>query len=693
MLRLTLVLVAGCTAATPATSRPAVPEPGPIASSTGTPAPWPEIVAVPAPALRTQTRPLPLDMAQLRELRDLAISPDGASVAYGVRWPTFDPKAKSAGADDTKGGWKVEQQLFVVDRTGGTPRQLTFGKDPATSPRFSPDGRSLAFMRKHGDKRALHVIELAGGEARVITLGDYAPQGYNWAPDGKAFVFMAQRPASDERKAEQWKRGGARVYDEWHQTHLFVMPITGGEPRHINRGSDSVMSFAWSPDGKRIALVLAKSADPVDTFHKLVVVSAADGGNARELDHGDGKTPFMIAKVAWSPDSQQLAYTVTARGGLSYYDELRVHDGAKVTNIAGKLDLGFSGLAWSADARSIVVLADVRTSSKLLRLSLDGRGAKEIAIGRRVMSGLQADRSGRYLAVVSSTATTPRAPTVIDVERTTVREVAAVNPEVAKWTIAPSEVVTWKNREGVALEGVLTVTTHAKAGVPPPLVVIPHGGPDAVTSQGFGSWAQFLAARGYSVFEPNYRGSLGYGRAFYEANRGKLGAVELADIESGVDALIAARKADRGRLFYGGWSWGGYLSAYTLGHTGTRYRAFMVGAGVIDVVLQYVASDINHGPAADWEYKGRPWAQPDTFERANPSRALTNAKSPTLIFHGESDDRVPFVNGQILYRALADRGVAVKFWAYPRATHGFEEPAHVAHMMETWAAFFDQHNQ
>jgi dipeptidyl aminopeptidase/acylaminoacyl peptidase len=290
----------------------------------------------------------------------------------------------------------------------------------------------------------------------------------------------------------------------------------------------------------------------------------------------------------------------------------------------------------------------------------------------------------------SSTPSTPPEPTVIDLVRGTAAPVAQLHAELRDWAVARTEVVTWKNREGTSLEGVLTVTGHAQVGHPPPLLVMPHGGPDWTSLDTWNAWAQYFAARGYSVFEPNYRGGLGYGRAFYEANRGRLGEIELTDIESGVDALIAAGKADPARLFYGGWSWGGYLSAWTLGHT-DRYRAIMVGAGVVDVVLQYVTSDINHGAAADWEYKGRPWAQPEAFERANPARFLGNARTPTLIMHGEADSRVPFVNAQLLYRALADRGTKVALWAYPREPHGFQEPAHVEHLMETWAAFFDEH--
>jgi len=661
--------------------------------------PWPAATFVAAPALRTQTRPLPHDLVQLRALRGVTISRDGARIAYVVRAPSFDPSAKPS-PEDTKAGWKVEQQLFVVDRAGGAARQLTFGDEPVTLPRFSPDGQSLAFVRKKAGKPALHVLALGGGEPRVVPLGDYELQGFDWSPDGKAFVFTASRPETDEDKAARWRRGGARAYDrEWQQIHLFVVPASGGEPRHVNRGTDTVMSYAWSPDGKRIALVVAPSTEPVDAgaFHKLVVVSAADGGNAQELDQGDGqgdgRTPFIIRQIAWSPDSRQLAYSLTARGGLSHIDELRVRalDAPRATDVAAKLDLELIGFAWAGDARSLVASATVHTITKLYRLPITsaGGGAKEIAIGKRVLTGLEGDRTGRYLVAAAATPTTPAEPTVIDVERGTAMPVASINPQLADWTIARNEVVTWKNAEGVALDGVLTVTGHAQPGTPPPLVVIPHGGPDSASSEGFNAWAQFFAARGYSVFEPNYRGGTGYGRPFYEANRGRFGQIELADIESGVDALIGAGKADRARLFYAGWSWGGYLSAWTLGHT-DRYRAFMVGAGVVDAVVQYVTSDINHGVTADWEYKGRPWSQPEAFERANPARSLASARAPTLIFHGESDERVPFVNGQILYRALHDRGTPVTFWAYPREPHGFQEPAHSEHLLATWAAFFDE---
>jgi len=693
-----LAIAAGCSAA-PRAASPGAASPGgaagsqPVASSAGSSAPWPAPTSVPAPSLRLQTRPLPHDLVQLRTVGDMAISPDGARVAYTVRAPRFDPAAKPS-PDDARAGWKVETQLYVVERAGGAPRQLTFGDDPVSSPRFSPDGRSLAFLRRKGGKPAIHVMDLGGGEARTLDLGEHAPQSFDWAPDGKAFSFTAARPAPEDVKAARWRRGGAYPYErEWEQTHLFVVPIAGGEPRHVNRGTDTILMYRWSPDGRRFALVVAPSSDPAEMAanQRLVVVDAADGGNPQELARGDGG-PAVIPAIAWSPDARRVAYAITLRGGLSHIDELRVRalDGSPAINAAARLDPTLLGLAWTGDGKALLATALARTSTKLYRLPLDGRAPAEVPLGRRVLVSFEADRAGRYVAGAAGTPELPPEPTLIDTERGTATVLAALHPQLRDWMTARSEVFAWKNREGTALEGVLTVTGHAKEGRPPPLLVLPHGGPDGVSLEVWSPLAQLFAARGYSVFQPNYRGGIGYGRAFYEANRGRLGEIEFADIESGVDALIAAGKADAARLFYGGWSWGGYLGAWTLGHT-DRYRAIVVGAGVIDVVLQYVTSDINHGAAADWEYKGRPWLVPEAFERANPSRFLASARTPTLILHGESDARVPFVNAQVLYRALTDRGVPVAFWAYPREPHGFQEPAHQQHMLETWAAFLDEH--
>ena len=665
---------------------PTSPAAGAAPIHAGTGAPWPAATSVASPGLRTSTRPLPHDIAQLRGARDVSISPDGSRVAYVVRAPRFDATAKPS-PDDTRGGWKVEQQLFLVDRRGGEQLQLTFGEQSVQAARFSPDGRDLAFLRAKGKSPVLSILHLGGGEARPVDVGDYEPQAFDWSPDGRSFVFLATRPATAAEKEARWRRGGAMAWDrEWEQVHLFVVGRDGGRVRHVNRGRDTVVRFRVSPDGATIALVTAPAADPFTLFtkHRLVLVRAADGRVLRELEPARSPIPAL----EWSPDGRYLAYATTS-SGFSHIDELRVAraDGsARPVNVAAGLDLTMTGIAWSG-SRAVVAAALARTRTALYRIPVDGGVARELPRGERIVPFLVGDRRGRFAVAVGSTSRAPADPVVVDLSSGRVRAVASLNPEAAKWSLAPTEVVKWKNRQGTALEGIL-VRTASGGGKAPPLLVMPHGGPDGVSSTAWNSWSQYFAARGYSVFLPNYRGGIGYGRAFYEANRGRLGEIEFIDIESGVDHLIATGKADADRLFYGSWSWGGYLAAWTLGHS-TRYRAIMVGAGVADTAVQYVLSDINHGEVADWEFKGRPFTHPEVWERSNPVRYLRAARSPTLIIHGQEDRRVGFVNAQILHRALTDLNVDVTMWAYPREPHGFQEPAHVQHMLEVWGAFND----
>ncbi len=653
----------------------------------------PPVVAVASPKLRTDTRPLPHDVAQLRGVHSARISPDGKRVVFAVRIPKLDPEAKPPTKDGPGGtAWKVEQQLFLVDRAGGTPRQLTFGKKQAHTPRWSPDGKTLAFLREKGKRTVLYLLPMEGGEPRPLDLGELEPAEYEWSPDGASLGFLATPPRSVEEKTEKWASGGVVHYDaEWRSAQLYVVDrAPQSEPRQVTKGTDNIISFRWSPDGKRFALVTSKSADPylVWSLRFVSIVSAEDGSLLHQLE----TEPALVEEIEWSPDGRYLAYQ-RAENSLSMLNVLRVRDvhGEGSWNAAAQLDPTLEGFVWSPDSRSLIAHVAERTRSNLYRLSYDGRTAKSLGPLDRVLSGgLQADRSGRFLATVSSSPTSPWAPTVVDAKTGALRPVADLNPQVSDWKLAKVEVVKWKNAEGVEIEGLLYVTPHAQPGTPPPLMVMPHGGPDAVTSQYFSGWTHYFAARGYSVFRPNYRGGFGYGRDFYAANRGRLGEIEFADIESGVDSLIAAGKADPARLFYGGWSWGGYITAWTIGGT-KRYRAAVVGAGVIDVVLGYATSDINHGVVGDWEFKGRPWQNPEAFARANPSPRLKNAVTPTLILHGRNDRRVDFVQSEVLYRALSDVGCKTEFLAYPGEPHSFGQPAHNVSVLEAWARWYDAH--
>jgi dipeptidyl aminopeptidase/acylaminoacyl peptidase len=655
--------------------------------------------AVAAPAAASpEVRPTAVEVVSISDLTGIALSPDGSRVAWSVRKKVFDPEAKApAGFDpakpgeaDLKAGWTVSTHLWVAPAEGGEARQLTFATEPSSAPVWSPDGSTLGFLRKKDGKARIHLLPIGGGEARALDTGALEPQAFAFAPDGRSIAFTAAVPLTDAEKQARWASGGMVRWDrEWQATGLHTVELAGGTPRTITKPTVNVVAFDWSPDGKRFAALLSATSDPYEAGSQVrPAIVAPEEGKDASITWLETE-PGHLGQIRWSPDGRHVAYDAGI-GTLSLLNHLVVREvgGSGRWNAASRLDPTLLGFAWSGDGASLLALVADRTASRIYRLARDGSSAKDVGFAGRVVRGaLASDRAGKRVAFASSTPLEPADPTVLDVGSGRAKVISQLNPQAAGWPALATEVVSWKNPEGVTIEGILTLPPGAPKGARLPLWVFPHGGPDDVSQAGFSGWVRFFAARGFAVLRPNYRGSTGYGFDFYAANRGRLGDVEFMDIESGVDSLVAAGRVDPDRLFYGSWSWGGYLTAWTIGHT-RRYRAAMAGAAVVDTISQYALSDINHGVAAAWEFRGNPWLQPEQFDRANPLRFLKDARTPTLIVHGQADDRVPFSQGQILYRALRDVGCEVEFLAFPREPHGFQEPAHAVELLRAWADWY-----
>jgi len=478
---------------------------------------------------------------------------------------------------------------------------------------------------------------------------------------------------------------------EWKSSQIWTVAIGDGTVEQVTKGPNHIVDYCWAAGGEGLAIVSAASSDPYIAGSSLLPqIITSSGSLIKELE----PAPLPVGQIQYSPDGQYVSY-LCVDSGLSIMRSLRIHNlqTGEIMKPADDKDWTMIDYVWGGDSKSLYVHTINHTVSGLYELSIDGRIIHEYDLHRRVL-GWQSrgtDNSGRYLACLAQTPTEAPEISILDFPNRELRVMSAIHKGTEDWTLADAEIVTWTNSEGVVLDGVLYKTSLARQGKPAPLMVMPHGGPDWVSMEIFDTWIHFFAARGYSVFRPNYRGGIGYGIAFYTSNRGRLGEIELMDIESGVDHLIASGVADADHLVYGGWSWGGYLTAWTIGHTG-RYNAAVVGAGVSDVRNQYVVSDINHGMAGQWEYLGNPWEQPENFERANPVRFLTGATTPTLIIHGREDKRVGMVQGMTLYRALHDVDCEVEFLMYPREPHGFKEPAHIVNLLDAWADWYAKHD-
>ena len=503
-----------------------------------------------APQQAAGPRPTALELVSLPEASGVALSPDGARIAYAVKTKHFDPAAKptpdfdpaSASVGDLKAGWTVATQLWVVPAAGGEPRQLTFSTDASSGPVWSPDGSTLAFLRKKDGKARIHLLALAGGEARVLDTGALEPHGFAFSPDGKRLAFLTALPLSEAQRQAKWASGGAiRWQREWQANAIHVVDLAGGKPSAITGPGVNVVSFDWSPDGRRFAALLSPTSDPYDAgnLQRPAVVTPREGGEAevRWLE----ETPRNAGRIRWSPDGKHVAYALGV-GTLSLLNQLVVReaDGVGRWNAAVRLDPTIADFAWS-DGGTLLALVAERTTSRVYQLALDGSTARNTGFsGRVIRPPISPDRGGNRLAFLSSTPDSPWSPTVLDPRNGRATVALQIAPEVATWPRTRSEVVTWKNPEGQVIEGILVLPADLPAGKKPALWVFPHGGPDDVSQPSWSRWTPSIVARGYAVFEPNYRGSTGYGHDFYAANRGRLGEVEFADIESGVDALIAA---------------------------------------------------------------------------------------------------------------------------------------------------------
>jgi dipeptidyl aminopeptidase/acylaminoacyl peptidase len=263
------------------------------------------------------------------------------------------------------------------------------------------------------------------------------------------------------------------------------------------------------------------------------------------------------------------------------------------------------------------------------------------------------------------------------------------NEWITEKDLAVKKVIRYPSYDGYVIEAVLTLPPFYDQTKKYPLMVLPHGGPDGTCLDNFGLFGQIFAQEGIVVFEPNFRGGIGYGSEMYAANRGRLGDIDYKDIMAGVDHLIEKGVADPEKLIVGGWSYGGYMTNWIIGHT-DRFKAAVSVAGIANTVSMYAQSDINHGEIARWEFKGVPVLNMENYTRSSPIEFLHNCTTPTLILHGEADDRVPVAQAWEIYRALTDLGVEVQMVLYPDAGHGISEPNQYVNVMTRWVEWYQR---
>jgi dipeptidyl aminopeptidase/acylaminoacyl peptidase len=645
-------------------------------------------------------RPLGLDdLDRPRSVGSPQVSPDGRWVAYTVGTVDADKD-------------KRDTDLYMVAWDGGQRIRLTATPESSESqPRWSPDGRYLAFLASRGNDEErqkgaqVWLLDRSGGEAQKLTDIKGGVSDYAWSPDSTRLVLVVDDfdPSSDPEKMEGWKRKTRPpiVIDRYHfksdgggyltrlYSHLAIFDVAAKKSDVLTSGVFDDSDPAWSPDGHSIAFLSNRAPDPDRTEDSdLYVIDAHAGATARRVTSPPGR---VGGTPSWSPDGKWIACFQKDETKFSAYrqSELAVVSAAGGTArlLAPSLDRATIGsILWAPDSLSVRVVVEDDRTSYVARVNVATGAVEALTTGRRTATSI-APGPGAALALLVGTASEP--DEVYALEGGGLRRLSHENDAwLAELQLPATEDFTCKAADGTIVNGLVWKPIGYTAGTKYPAVLIIHGGPNGQDRHTFDFQREFLASRGYVVLAVNYRGSSGRGEAYQKAIFADWGHREVVDLLAAVDWAVASGLADPARLGIGGWSYGGILTDYTIA-SDPRFKAAVSGAssalqltmyGTDQYVVQY---DNEMGP---------PWKSQELWLKVSyPFFHADRIKTPTLFMGGDKDFNVPIAGVEQMYQALRGMNVDTQLIVYPGQHHGISMPSYVRDRLARWSAWYDRY--
>lgn len=638
-------------------------------------------------------RPLTVnDLLGLKIAGEVSVGP-GPRIAYTLREADMEEST-------------YRSQVWSV-APGQEPVQLTRGQKNGAGPRWAPDGRYLAFTTSRpsgkagedGPKTQVWLLPAAGGEAFCLTTSQLGVRSFEWAPDGQTIFFVADEPdldATRARKAKEKKQKLDAVVEHAEKRRRQVWQVEareGAEAKLVFDGCFGLTSIAPSPDGKELAYTTNYSGLWEDSKRFDLWVLSLESGSTRQLTSGTGG----LYGPTWSPAGDRIAF-LAPHDPRYTYSRIELFAvpaaGGTVVNLTGRNE-AFLGdvvdVAWESEAH-LLMNAAVGCYSHIYRFEAATGSVTRLTAREEISSGMALSADRRYLAYVTESAYSVPEVMLLDLQgEGGPQTLTDVNPKL-KSDIAFGEqkVIAWEGEGGMTIEGVLTLPAGYKEGERLPLLVYVHGGPHGRTPNALRQYMNFqvLAANGYAVLAPNYRGGTGYGHEHAVSNRCDLGGADYRDIMAGVDHLIAKGVADGDRMGILGGSYGGYMTNWAIGQT-KRFKAAVSMFGIFSLISDYSQSDL-----PSWEVgylDGYWWENPEAYARCSPSTHVLNMTTPVLIIHGDADNNTYPSNSKEMYQALRHLGRTVQYVHYPREGHGIQEPNHKQDEYRRVLAWFSRH--
>lgn len=655
-------------------------------------------LALAAP-LRAQRLVDPGDLARVRDVSDPQLSPDGAWLAY-----TVSVADTGKDQDDT--------DLWLASWDGAQQIRLTRSSSGEHAPRWSPDGRWIAFLSDRDDPREvdqLWLLDRAGGEPERLTDLPGGVSDLAWSPDGRRLALVVSDSDPDFRaKDDTSEKAPAPIVIDRFQfkedevgwlhglhDHLYLYDVAGRKATQLLTDDSDEALPSWSPDGRSIAFVSRRRPDYDRTDnYDLYVVAATPGAEPRQLTTfpGPDLAPDWGSRApAWSPDGSLIAYVEGGALSRIYYAVQKVAvvpaAGGPARVLTPALDRNVITPTFSTDGRSVLFLQEDDRVYHLARVPVAGGAVEPVVGGPRALTDLSLARGGR-MAVASSDPAAPAEIYAVEGHdlRPITRQNAAWLKEVRLGAVEPISV---RSKDATEIHGFVVKPPDWQPGRRYPTILRIHGGPVWQFYYDFANldW-QVLAAQGYVVLGVNPRGSSGRGERFATAIWAKWGQKDAEDVLAAVDWAVAQGIADPDRLGVGGWSYGGILTDEVIARD-RRFKAATSGAGIANALTGYGTDQYVKEYEAEL---GTPWKNLKAYlEVSYPFLHADRITTPTLFLGGDADWNVPLINSQQMYQALKSLGRETQLIVYPGEPHGLTKPSHRLDRMQRYIAWYGKY--